>query len=109
MSELLNADEAIRRAHKLVQTFGWPTMSPMEALRAIEKKMPPGDPQIQLMWLVCTHRAHDLRKAQTGLHPIIEIHVHESQTAEGISEYLLDCADAAKAHPLNGVHDAPPP
>jgi len=108
MNQSLSASTAIRRAASLIQAFGWPRMAPIDALKAIEKKMPPADPQVGLMWAVCVRVAVRRRKAYSGLHPIIEIHVQDGQTADGINDYMAECADEAEHHPLNGNTDAPP-
>lgn len=107
--EIMTAADAIRRAGKLVAAFGWPALAPIDALKQMEKKMAPGDAQMALMWAICVRVAVRRRKAYSGLHPIIEIHVQDGQTAEGILEYMADCADEAEHHPLNGNTDAPPP
>lgn len=101
----MSAAQAIRRASALIGTFGWPALSPMDALKAMEKKMPAKSAQVQLMWAICVREAVNRRKTYSGLHPIIEIHVHDAQTKEGIAEYMLDCADAAELHPLNGIQE----
>lgn len=103
----ITAAEAIRQAKALIDAFGWPTYSPMQALRAIERKMPPADTQVALMWAICTREARKRRKEDvsriTYLHPIVDIHVDEGQTKAGIDEFMLDCVDHAEHHPLNGI------
>lgn len=104
-----SAAQAIMLAKGLLDTFGWPAYSPFQALHAVEKKMAKGDPQISLMWAIAVRVAVERRKAYSGLHPVVELHVQEGQTKEGIADFFLDCIDRAENHPLNGATHAPPP
>jgi hypothetical protein len=108
MTKQWSAAEAIRRAKGLVDAFGWPTYSPWKALHAIEKQMPAACPQVGLMWAVCTKEGVRRRRGETGLHPVIHIHVQDGQTKEGIDEWFDDCIERAMRHPLNGVTNVPP-
>lgn len=98
----ISAADALRKAKRLIDTFGWPTYSPHQALTAVEKTMA-GQTQKALMWDIATRTARERRKDYSGLHPVIEINVQEGQTKAGIDEFMLDCIDQAENHPLHGT------
>jgi hypothetical protein len=95
------ASQAISRAYDVLKSVGWPACSPMDAINSTN--MPNGDRQTELMWDILTREAVRRRTTYTRVHPVIEIHIRQSQTWAGIQEFMLDCVDIAENHPLNAI------